>query len=147
MFMFFRADLLTFKNNNSYYCYQVHGGALIYANNTSLVLEPPSDTQKQYAKMGEIERSRLNEREKHLLKLRQEKLGKKEEGEVKMEDVEKGNDVAADDSSLPTRQTKGAKRKQNPLGVADRPVFKRKRVKVLQISGLLSSTIFRVSLN
>jgi U3 small nucleolar RNA-associated protein 23 len=93
---------------------KVHGGALLYANNTSIVLEPPSDTQKQYAKMGEVERNRLSEREKHLLKLRQEKL----EGEAK------ADDVAADG-----KQRKNVKKNHNPLGVADRPVFKRKRVK------------------
>ncbi|KAG0605965.1 hypothetical protein M758_9G102200 [Ceratodon purpureus] len=107
---------------------KVHGGALIYANNTSLVLEPPSDTQKQYAKMGELERNRLSEREKHLLKLRQEKLSKKE-GDAKGENGEKGNDVAADGSSEPSERKKNAKGNRNPLGVADRPVFKRKRVK------------------
>lgn len=107
---------------------KVHGGALIYANNTSLVLEPPSDTQKQYAKMGELERSRLSEREKHLLELRQEKLSKKE-GELKGEDGVEGSDAAADGSSLPSGQRKNSKRNLNPLGVADRPVFKRKRVK------------------
>jgi len=89
-------------------------------------LEPPSDTQKQYAKMGELERNRLSEREKHLLRLRQEK---KEE-----EDGVKGSDVAAaaDGSVLPVEQKKkNIKRGRNPLGAADRPVFKRKRVKVL----------------
>lgn len=104
---------------------KVHGGALIYANNTSLVLEPPSDTQRLYAKMGEIERNRLSEREKHLLTLREEKLNKKDD-EVKREDGANGNDAAAGASSL---QMNNAKRKQNPLGVADRPVLKRKRAK------------------
>jgi len=77
--------------------------------------------------MGELERNRLSEREKHLLRLRQEK----KEGDAKAEDGAKGNDVtAADGSLLPVGQKKNAKRNQNPLGVSDRPVFKRKRVKV-----------------
>lgn len=99
---------------------------MIYANNTSLVLEPPSDTQKQYAKMGELERNRLSEREKHLLKLRQEKQEGEAKGDAKGEDDVKGDDGLP----LPVGQRKNAKRNQNPLGVAERPVFKRKRVKV-----------------
>jgi hypothetical protein len=83
--------------------------------------------------MGELERSRLSEREKHLLELRQEKLSKKE-GELKGEDGVEGSDAAADGSSLPSGQRKNSKRNLNPLGVADRPVFKRKRVKVLIFS-------------
>lgn len=82
--------------------------------------------------MGELERNRLSEREKHLLRLRQEKLSK-EEGEAKGEDG-----AAADGSPLPVGQKKNAKRNQNPLGVADRPVFKRKRVKVLIIFRLVN---------
>lgn len=97
--------------------------------------------------MGELERNRLSEREKHLLKLRLEKLSESKEGEVNGEDGVEGSVVAADGSSRPTGKKKNVKRNQNPLGVADRHVFKRKRVKVLIISGLLNCRICRMSLN
>lgn len=122
---------------------QVHGGALIYGRNTSLVLEPPSEKQQQYAKMGEIERNRLTERERHLLEIRQQKHNKKENGEEKPKDDIIGDAMlkSEDAAASPAKQPTIIKKPNKGLGVVDRPSFKRKHVKVI----LLTAYKFQVS--
>jgi len=110
---------------------KVHGGALIYARNTSLVLEPPSEKQQEYAKMGEAEWNRLTERERRLLEIRQQKHSKKENGEEKPKDdvTADGMLKAEDAATTPANQSMIVKKPSKGLGVADRPSFKRKHVK------------------
>lgn len=97
---------------------------MIYARNTTLVLEPPSEKQLQYAKLSQVERNRLTEREKHLLKIREEKHSMQDGIEVKHGGVDEG-------SAVPGSLDKPRKKGNDSLGVKDRPTFKRKRVKVL----------------
>lgn len=116
---------------------------MIYARNTSLVLEPPSEKQQEYAKMGEAERNRLTERERRLLEIRQQKHSKKENGEEKPKDdvTADGTLKAEDAATSPANQSMIVKKPNKGLGVADRPSFKRKHVKVI----LLIACKFQVS--
>lgn len=51
-------------------CLQVPGGALIFLQNTGMILEPPSARQISYARLGEAERLHLLEGEEKVLEER-----------------------------------------------------------------------------
>ncbi len=106
----------------------MHGGALIYAKHTWLVLEPPSDKQQEYARLSENERLHVTQRERFLLEAREGKLKPQNAGGEQNEDG-----IIRDPSSAQSISLKDSAHHKTPRGVLttkDRPTFKRKRAKV-----------------
>ncbi|CAK9207971.1 unnamed protein product [Sphagnum troendelagicum] len=106
---------------------QVHGGALIYAKHTWLVLEPPSDKQQEYARLSENERLHVTQRERFLLEAREGKLKPQNAG-----GEQNADGIIRDPSSAQSISLKDSAHHKTPRGVLttkDRPTFKRKRAK------------------
>jgi U3 small nucleolar RNA-associated protein 23 len=105
----------------------VHGGALIYAKHTWLVLEPPSDKQQEYARLSENERLHVTQRERFLLEAREGKLTPQNVG-----GEQNADGIIRDPSSAHSIPLKDSAHYKTPRGVLttkDWPTFKRKCAK------------------
>lgn len=101
---------------------QIPGVPLVYGLRNTILLEPPSSSQRQFVKSSEEDRSRMTESERKMLSKRAKDV--LENDEVQDSDEDERDEMLGKQ----TAKMKDNKRKQ--LGVKDGPQFKRKKAKV-----------------
>eukprot|EP00897_Mesotaenium_endlicherianum_P009907 jgi/Mesen1/8945/ME000553S08414 len=128
---------------------KVPGAALIFARETALVMEPPSEAQQRYARLSEAERLHVSRKEhaalrngqqarRHVAAPQEGRPGEcREHGGVDDdgEEEEGGGEAHGRDGGGGVEGAEGSdgegsrRRRMVPLTERDRPVFKRKRLK------------------
>lgn len=101
---------------------QVPGVPVVFVQKNCLLLEPPSEYQHQIAKMTEVERIHMMEREFKLLEAREAKKT------ATQADVTGAPEISGDE--MPKKiESRDRSKNKNMLAVKDRPRFKRKKAK------------------
>lgn len=98
---------------------QIPGTPVIYALKNCLMLDKPSEKQREFVKSSEEKRSHMTKLESDIVHAIKNKKGSSHP----LDDV-------SEVESIHTLQTAGKNQRQN-LGITDKPQFKRKRAKVI----------------